>query len=272
MSSKIDHAFYDIGRLDTLAEGDTFLHRLDPRAKLLVTLIFTISVVSFDKYEIAGLLPFFIFPAILIGLGNLPAGYLLKKLLIVSPFVVFIGIFNPWLDREILVQLGPLAISGGWISFISLIMRFSLTVGAALLLIATTGFPAVCMAMEKLGAPKIFTVQLLMLYRYLFVLIGEGIRMIRAHSLRSFSRKSKIRYQVFLQLLGNLLLRTLDRAQRIHMAMLSRAFTGEIKIVRQFTFGYREAIFLVGCCSLFITLRYTNITTLLGELILEISG
>ena len=74
-----------------------------------------------------------------------------------------------------------------------------------MLLIATTGFPAICMALEKLGAPKIFTVQLLMLYRYLFVLIEESIRTIRAYTLRSFSRK-KLRYDIFKQLLGNLLL------------------------------------------------------------------
>ena len=57
--------------------------------------------------------------------------------------------------------------------------------------------------------------------------------MIRAHALRSFGHR-RPRYRVFLQLLGNLLIRTIDRAERIHLAMLSRAFNGEIKVVRQF--------------------------------------
>ena len=270
MSVKIERTFYDIGHLDTLADGDTPLHRLDPRAKLLTTMVFIVSVVSFDKYEIARLLPFFLYPAILIGLGNLPLGYLARKLLIVSPFVIFIGIFNPWLDRTIMYQLGNFSISGGWISFASLLLRFSLTVGAALLLIATTGFTSICMALEKIGAPRIFTVQLLLLYRYLFILISEAIRMLRAHSLRSFSRKGRITFQVFQQILGNLLLRTIDRAQRIHMAMLSRAFTGEIRVVRQFNFGYKEAFFLAGFSALFICLRFTDVTALLGRFILEI--
>lgn len=272
MASKIDRAFYDIGHLDTLAEADTPLHRLDPRAKLLTTVVFVVSVVSFGKYEIARLLPFFLYPAVVIGLAELPLGFLLKKLLLVSPFVIFIGIFNPWLDREVMVQLGPLALSGGWVSFASLLLRFTLTVGAALLLIATTGFGAICMALEKLGAPQVFTVQLLLLYRYLFVLIGESIRMMRAHSLRSFNAKGRITYRVFLQMLGNLLLRTIDRAQRIHMAMLSRAFTGEIKIVRQFHFGYKEACFLTGFGGLFICLRLTDLTALLGQLVLVTIG
>lgn len=272
MSTKIDRAFYDIGHLDILAEGNTPLHRLDPRAKLLTTAIFVVCVVSFGKYEIAGLLPFFLYPAVVIGLGELPLSFLLKKLLLVSPFVIFIGIFNPWLDREVMVQLGPVGISGGWVSFISLLLRFSLTVGAALLLIATTGFGTICMALEKLGAPQVFTVQLLLLYRYLFVLIAESIRMMRAQALRSFSAKGRITYRVFLQMLGNLLLRTIDRAQRIHMAMLSRAFTGEIRIVRQFRFGYKEACFLGGFGGLFLCLRLTDLTALLGRLVIGITG
>lgn len=268
MSAKIDRAFYDIGHLDTLATGTTPLHHLDPRAKVLTTVVFILSVVSFDKYEISGLLPFFLYPAILIGLGNLPLGFLLKKLLLVSPFVIFLGIFNPWLDQTALYQFGPFAISGGWISFASLLLRFALTVGAALLLIATTGFAAICMALDKLGAPRIFTVQLLLLYRYIFILIAEAIRMLRAHALRSFRRKGRITFRVFQQLLGHLLLRTIDRAQRIHLAMLSRAFTGEIRVVRSFNFGYKEACFLLGCSGLFIALRVIDVTALLGRFIL----
>ena len=269
MSSRLETAFYDLGRLDTIAEMDKPIHRLDPRAKVLTTLLFIIYVISFDKYEIARLLPFFLFPAFLVGMANIPFGYLVRKLIIVSPFVLFIGIFNPFLDREIIFQAGFLHVSGGWISLISILLRFTLTVGAALLLIATTGFPAICMALDKLGMPRIFAVQMLMLYRYIFVLIEESIRLIRGYTLRSFSKK-KMGYQVFKQLLGNLLLRTLDRAQRIHMAMLSRAFTGEIHIVRQFSFGRRELFYLASLITIFTLLRFYNIADILGKFILEL--
>lgn len=265
---RLEKAYYDLGHLDLLAEKNTPIHRLDPRAKVIVTLLFVIYVVSFDKYEISRLLPFFLFPAVLLGLADLPLGYLLRKLLIVSPFVIFIGIFNPLIDRSIVLQIGPLGLSGGWLSLVSIILRFILSVGAGLLLIATTGFPAICMALEKLGAPKIFSVQLLMLYRYLFVLIEESIRMIRAYALRSFSQ-NKIRFPVFRQLLGNLLLRTLDRAQRIHMAMLSRAFTGEIRIARQFGLGANEYVYLAVCSALFTFMRFFDVTEFLGKYILE---
>lgn len=267
--SRLETAFYDLGRLDLLAEKNTRIHNLDPRVKVLTTFLFILYVVSYNKYEITRLLPFFLFPALIIGLADLPFGYLLRKLLIVSPFVLFIGIFNPFLDREVLVHLGTIQISGGWLSFISILLRFILTVGAALLLIATTGFPAICMALDKLGAPKIFSVLLLMLYRYLFVLIEESIRMIRAYTLRSFSRK-KMRFKIFKQMLGNLLLRTLDRAQRIHMAMLSRAFAGEIKIARQFTMGTSELVYLAGSIIILTFIRFVDISEFVGKLILGV--
>ena len=271
MSSRLDTAFYDLGRLDLLAEKDSAIHRLDPRVKVLTTLLFILYVVSFNKYEIARLLPFFLFPAFLIGMANLPFGYLLRKLILVSPFVLFIGIFNPFFDQDILLQIGTLRVSGGWISLISILLRFMLTVGAALLLIATTGFPAICMALEKLGAPRIFAVQLLMLYRYIFLLIEEAIRMLRAYTLRSFSAK-KIRYHVFKQILGNLLLRTIDRAQRIHLAMLSRAFTGEIRIVRQYNFARAEIFYLVSLVLFFTFIRLVDVSALLGNFLLEIGS
>jgi len=268
MSSRLETAYYDLGRLDLLAEKDSPIHRLDPRAKVVTTLFFIICVVSYGKYEILRLLPFFLFPAFLIGMADLPVGFLARKLIIVSPFVLFIGIFNPFIDREIIYQLGTLRVSGGWFSLVSILLRFILTVGAALLLIATTGFTAICMSLEKLGAPRIFAVQLLMLYRYLFILIEEAIRILRAYTLRSVSDK-KVRYHIFRQILGNLLLRTIDRAQRIHLAMLSRAFTGEVRVVQQFRFGLAEIFYTVSLILLFTFIRLVDISSLLGNLLLR---
>ena len=89
----------------------------------------------------------------LIAVGNLPPGYLAKKMLLAAPFAFFIGIFNPLLDRAVMVHLGPLGISGGWVSFASIMLRFVLTVSAALILIAGTGLNAVCLASGEAGSP-----------------------------------------------------------------------------------------------------------------------
>ena len=147
----IGSAVLDLKCLDLMAKGDSTIHRLDARAKVLVTLVFILCVVSHNRYELTALFPFFIFPFVMISLAGLPPLFILKKIILICPFVLVVGIFNPFFDREILLQLGPLGISGGWISFASILTRSILTVGAAFILVGVTGFTAVCQALERLG-------------------------------------------------------------------------------------------------------------------------
>ena len=92
--------------------------------------------------------------------------------------------------------------------------------------------------------------------------------MIRARSLRSLSGKG-MGFRVFCNLIGHLLLRTLDRAQRIHHAMLCRGFDGEIRILRPLKIGGREIIFVLGCSTFFILFRMYNIPQMIGMLATE---
>jgi len=258
--------FLDIGYMDTLASADSPLHRLDPRIKLMTTLVFIVTVVSFDRYAFSELIPFFLFPIFQISLGGLPTGYLLRKVLMISPFAVLIAIFNPWMDREVLFHIGSIGVSGGWVSFFSIMERFLLTATAALVLIASTGFNTVCTALARLGVPLPFVVQLMFLYRYIFVLTDEASRMVRAVSLRSF-HSGGMGFKTYVPMMGHLLLRTLDRAQRIHLAMLSRGFDGHIRILRSMKIGTNEMVFATGWFVLFLILRCHNIPKLLGDLI-----
>ena len=246
--AKLDKHFFDIGYMDTLSSQETPIHRLDPRAKLMTTLVFITTVVSFGKYEISGLIPYFVYPVVLCAVGNIPPVYLLKKILLVSPFAVMIGIFNPLMDRNILVNLGGIGISGGWVSFASILIRFVLTVGAALTLIAVTGFNAVCMALDRLGTPRVFVVQLMFLYRYMFVLVDEAARMVRARSLRTFEGGGS-GIKAYWSFGGPLAVAHHGPAQRIHLAMCCRGFDGEIRILRPLKIrphGNRIYLRLVG--------------------------
>ncbi|MEI6207771.1 MAG: cobalt ECF transporter T component CbiQ [Desulfuromonadales bacterium] len=259
----------DLKQLDLLADGDSTIHRLDPRAKVLVTLIFIISVISFGTYELAALLPFSVFPIVMISLARLPPLYIARKIVLIWPYVILIGIFNPVFDREMLLQFGMFGISGGWVSFISMLVRSALTVGAALILIGTTGFTSVCQALEQMGMPQVFTVQLLFLYRYIFVLSEEGDRASRARELRSCGKKG-MGMRSFSSMTGHLLLRTWQRAERIHMAMLARGFVGIFHARRQSRFGKAELLFVLGWGTLFILLRTRNIPLLLGSLVTDL--
>lgn len=254
----------DIGYMDTLAAGDSPLHRLDPRAKVLTTFLFLIAVVSFNKYEISALTPFFLYPAFLMFVGELPVGYLVGKILVVAPFAVLVGVFNPVLDRQILFHIGSLGISGGWVSFLSILMRFVLTVSAALALLSITGINSICEALARSGVPRPFVVQLLFLNRYLFALTGQAERMSRARSLRSCGHKA-MNFRIFTHIVGHLLLRTLDRAERVYRAMLCRGFDGHIRVVRLSKIGRGEITFTLGWLALFLVFRFVNISLILGQ-------
>ncbi len=269
--SNIDASFFDLGRLDRLARQDTPIHRLDPRAKIVTTGVFLACVVSFDKYRVSALLPYTIYPIALASAGRIPFGYLAKKILAVAPFAVLVGIFNPVLDRDILLQWGPIAVSGGWVSFASILIRFALTIGTALVLIAVTNFEGVCLGLQRLGVPRVFTLQLLLLYRYLFVLAEEAVRLVRARALRSFGHRG-LGMRVYASLVGHLLLRTLDRANRIHIAMRCRGFTGEIRSARSLRIGWPEALFTLGWSGVFIALRIWNLPQTIGDLVLGLRG
>ncbi|HAH32406.1 MAG TPA: cobalt ECF transporter T component CbiQ [Elusimicrobia bacterium] len=262
--NKLGENLVDIGYMDTLAAGDSPLHRLDPRAKIFTTFLFLVAVVSFNKYEVSALVPFFLYPVFLIFAGELPAGYLAGKILVVAPFAILVGIFNPVLDRQILFHIGSLGISGGWISFLSILMRFVLTVSAALALLSITGINSICEALARSGVPRPFVVQLLFLNRYIFSLTGESERMSRARSLRSCSHKA-MNFGIFTQIAGHLLLRTFDRAERVYQAMLCRGFDGHIRVVRYSRIGRREIAFMLVWAVLFVVFRFVNISLILGQ-------
>jgi cobalt/nickel transport system permease protein len=268
--SKIDSSLFEIGFLDQLATKDTPLHLIDPRIKLITTLCFIITVVSYNHYDFAALFPLILYPLILSEAGQLPGPYLRRKILIASPFAILVGMFNPLFDQQTMLQIGTISISGGWISFASILLRFVLTVSAALILVASTGFASVCMALSRLGMPKVFSTQLLFLYRYIFVLTDEAQRMMRARSLRAFNKRGT-GIKVYNSMLGQLLLRTMDRAQRIHRAMLCRGFTGDIRLNKELKIRTFDLVFFAGWLAFFIMVRSSNLPQAVGQLVLRIT-
>jgi cobalt/nickel transport system permease protein len=116
--------------------------------------------------------------------------------------------------------------------------------------------------------PNIFAVQMLMLYRYIFVLVEEGQRMHRARALRTFGR-GRIDMKTFAHLVGQLLLRTIDRGQRIHLAMLCRGFDGTIRIRQQLRITGRDIGTLLLSAVVLIAMRQFNLALLLGQLLTD---
>lgn len=262
----IENTLLELRRLDDLAGQDTPLHHLDARAKVLVTVLYLVSMLSLGRYEVSRLLPYAAFPWLLATLGNIPLSMLLRRAALALPFVLVVGLFNPLLDRAVQMQLGPLAITGGMLSFSSIVLRSLLAVTTGLALVAVTGFDRICRALGRMGLPDVFLVQLQFLYRYIFVLAGEATRMTHARALRC-AKTSRPSLREYRSLLGSLLLRTLDRAGRIHQAMLCRGFDGTMPEFRQATrFGGNEWRFCLLWGLYLVALRIYDLPLLLGGL------
>jgi cobalt/nickel transport system permease protein len=264
--TRIDAGASEIGWLDQLASRDTPLRRVDPRIKLLTTLLYIALVVSYGRYELVPLLPLAAYPLILAAMGDVPARFIFRKLLIASPFAIFVGMFNPLLDRQPIVLFGHVAVAGGWISFASILLRFALTVSATLVLIAGTGMHDLCRGMQRLGVPSVFTVQVLMLHRYLFVLVDDGQRMVRARALRAVGGQG-MGLRVYAAMLGSLLLRTLDRAQRIHVAMRCRGFDGQVRSMQTLRLRAADIGFFVCWSAVLLSFRLLGVADVLGNLL-----
>jgi cobalt/nickel transport system permease protein len=260
-----------LDRLDRLARLDSAVHRVDPRAKVVTTGVFIVCVVSFGRYEVLALLPFVLFPVVLAAEGGLPFGFLARILLVVSPFALVVGAFNPWFDREVVAQLGGAELSAGWVSYASIVVRFLLTTAAALVLTATTGFTGVCLALQRLRVPDVFVTQLLLLYRYIFVLGGEAARMTQARRLRSSGRRG-MGLRIHGQLLGQLLLRTVARAQRLYLAMKCRGFSGEIRVAQPLQWRAADLVFTLAWSAAFVLFRVVDVPAALGGLLTGSGG
>lgn len=261
--SGIDAGLDNLGRLDELAAQDTPVHRIDPRAKVITTAVFVVTVASFGRYELVRLAPFLLFPVTLAALGNLPLDYIARRVAVAAPFAAAVGLFNPLLDRSQIVFAG-FVMAAGWVSFASIMGRFVLTAAAALILVASTGLHGVCAALSRLGVPQALTVQLLLLYRYAFVLAGEASAMRRAHALRSLGGRT-LSMREYTQLLGHLLLRTVARAARVHAAMTCRGFDGRWRYQMRRRLEGRDWAFTIGWCALLTAFRVWNVPLLVGK-------
>lgn len=266
---RFDNEYFNLGYLDTLSYRDTAIHRLDPRTKLICTVLFIVAVVSFPKYELKGLLPFFLFPVLIFSFGDIPVKFIMKKVILVSSFALFIGIFNPLLDRQHVTSFFGVGVTGGWISFLSIMLKFFLTITSALLLVATTSFPGICFALQRVGVPEILVSQLLFLYRYLFVLTEETMRITRARDMRSYGRKGR-GMKTFVNLAGTLFLRTIERAERIYRAMLSRGFTGTLHTSRPHQLSFADAVFFAATSGALYFFRMHDMVEALGKFSMRI--
>lgn len=190
---------------------------------IIILAIFIIVVVSIPKFDLAGALAFAAIPLLLFTAAPVQLAPILKRLVIVSPFIAFMAAGNLFLDRATALTIASVSITGGMISATVIVLKTLLTLSTLLWLMAVMPFHRFGTALRSLGVPEVFVTQLLLVYRYSFLLAEEAGMMQKARDLRSFDGHGKGPV-VTAKLIGSLLIRTTARAERIYMAMNARGF------------------------------------------------
>ncbi len=209
------------------------MNDLHPLAKLLVSLVYVFTVASVGKYEITPLilLSGYLFFVFITGELSLKEG--LYRVRLILPLVIFVGIFNPFFDKTP-VAVGSFIISGGVISMLTLMVKGLYTVLGAYVLIATTSIDDICYALRCLHIPKVIVIVVMLIYRYFDVMAAEADRIFTAYRLRA-PRQKGIHYKAWGTLVGQWLLRSMDRAELVYESMLLRGFDGDFHLRKKKT-------------------------------------
>jgi len=229
-----------ISSFDRYKEHDSLVHRLDPRVKVLVTILFILSNGLLPDGSWAAFAAAWCFLLLAGYLSNLPPGYLFRRSFIALPFAlaaitVIFTMPGPtmaswsWGDRSIVIS------QPGVIRFASIMARSWLSVQMAILLTAVSRFPDLLHALQHLRMPRILIAIISFMYRYLFVLADEAMRLLRARESRSAAAVGGSgggsliwRAKVAGSMVGQLLLRSFERSDRVYNAMLARGYRGQL--------------------------------------------
>lgn len=225
--------------LDRYAVLDSPLHILEPRTKLLAFTALIVAVLSIPAGSGSLFIAYFFATAILMGISQVPLNYILGRTLVILPFIVLASLAVPW---------------KGYAGFGILFIRAVLCLILLILLTNTTRFVELLRGLRKLGCPQILVMNLSFLYRYLFVLTEEAMRMKQARDCRRVGRSPfREELKVLSSMLGTLLIRSFERAERMHGAMLSRGYSGDFPVVSPKRFSWHDLVFIAGV-TLFIAL------------------
>lgn len=263
--NKAEQALRELHEMDALAAGDSPVHALCPLAKLFVTIGYIVVVVSFGKYDLTGLVPMVLWPVLLFEVSGIPVSTCFRKLRFVLPLVLAVGLLNPLFDRAPYLTLGGVTVSGGVISMVTLMAKGTFCLMASFLLMATTRIDALCAALRRLRVPGMFLTLLLLTYRYVGVMTEEVAIMTDAYKLRAPGQKG-IHYTAWGSFLGQLLLRSMDRAEELYAAMRLRGFHDHFHYAEAAPCTARDAVYLTVCITVFLLPRFVNVAALLGSL------
>ena len=197
--------------LDRYSRLDSPIHRLPTTVKLLSTLCVISATVTLQFTHAW----FFIVMAgvllILSALTTIPWRFLFGRLMVLEPFALGIAVMALFQENGVFV-------------FLSILTKSTLCLFTVILLSNTAPFAEILLSLKRFGVPKLLITILALMYRYLFVLIDETERLNRARSSRTFSNSPIRKWHTMASLIGQLFVRSTERAERIYAAMSARGW------------------------------------------------
>ena len=204
------------GLLESYRPKRSPVHRLPAGTKLFGALALVFGLVSIPRDWHVAASGLFLSAAMLLvvtaALSRLPATFLLKRLLLLEPFVFGVAVLSLWQPH-------------GWMVFWHAVVRSTLCLAALVLLAATTPFSEIVRVLRTWRVPALLLTTLTLMDRYLFVLVEESARMQRARASRTFATRPRWAvWRSLAETLGQLFVRSVERAGRIYAAMCARGW------------------------------------------------
>ena len=247
--------------IDRFAGLSSPVHAIDPRAKLVTTLLFAFLVVLTPDGFFMSYAVYFLAALAVIAVSHVPVGYVSKRSLTLLPFVVFISIFVPFITPGAEVagfDAGPfraIVTDRGIVRFLSIVARAVTVFFATITLVSTTRFGDLMRAAGALGLPAKLVVVLSFMYRYLFILVDEASHMLLARSLRTHGNGGAAVLKASGGIVGALFVRSFEHAERLYEAMMLRGYTGNAVSQRPMRLGARD----IALCGSFIVLSLAGL-------------
>jgi cobalt/nickel transport system permease protein len=206
--------------------GHSRVHRAPAHLKVLALLGFMLLVVATPGSWWPAFVLFLVVLLAVVRVSGVPASYLARRMVVEVPFVVF-ALLMPLISAGPRVELLGLSLSRhGLEAGATLLVKGTLGVLASLTLAATTEPRHLLAGLERLRVPSLLVQIMGFMVRYLDVVTDEMGRMRVARESRGFRARDVRQWPVLARSSGALFIRSYERGERVHLAMLSRGYTG----------------------------------------------
>jgi len=231
---------------EEFSSGNSLIHDLDPRIKIIVATLFSITVAVADRTDV--LLLALLFSACCVILSSIPLLRVMRRLLLVNGFILLLWLLLPFTyPGKTLLSVGPFDATAEGIRYaLTITIKSNTIILACIALLGTTSIFTLVHALRHLHVPDKLVQLLFFSYRYIHVIYLEYLRLLNAMKVRCFRPRSNLRtYKAYAYLVGMMLLNSYDRSERVYDAMLCRGFKGQFWILDHFALKRGDVILFI---------------------------